>query len=81
MKRLTMPAMTALIFGLPALGLASTAADANADGVLSLEEVMVAHPEVTQETFASMDANDDGVLDADEVAIAQEAGLLPASDG
>lgn len=81
MKRLTMPAVTALILGLPTLGWASTAADANDDGVLSLEEVMVAHPEINPETFASMDANDDGVLDADEVGVAQEAGLLPASDG
>jgi hypothetical protein len=79
MKPMTMPALAALILSLPALAVAET--DANADGVLTLEEVLVAHPELTEESFASMDANGDGVLDADEVAIAQEAGILPASDG
>jgi len=33
------------------------------------------------ETFVRMDANGDAVLDSEEVAAAQQAGLLPASDG
>jgi hypothetical protein len=38
-------------------------------------------PEVNADTFSAMDANGDGALDADEIAIAQEAGLLPPSNG
>lgn len=81
MKPMTMPALAAMILSLPALAWAASDADANGDGVLTLEEVLVAHPEVTDEAFGTMDANGDGVLDADEVAVAQEAGILPASDG
>ena len=31
--------------------------------------------------FAAMDLNADGAVDGDEFAAAQEAGLMPASDG
>lgn len=57
---------------------AATEADANGDGVLTLDEVQAVMPDVTVETFSAMDLNDDGALDAAEVQAAQEAGLMPA---
>lgn len=54
-------------------------ADTDGDGMLSLGEVMAAHPALTEETFAAMDGNGDGLLDADEVQAATDAGLMPAS--
>ena len=81
MKHMTLTALAALTLGLPGLAFAAADADANGDGLLSLEEVLVAHPDLTEANFVAMDVNADGVLDADEAAAAQEAGLLPASDG
>lgn len=68
-------------FGLATTALASTAVDANGDGLLTIEEVQAAFPEVGADTFSEMDANADGALDSAEVAAAQEAGLIPATDG
>lgn len=42
------------------------AADTDIDGVLSLEEVLVMHPEATEETFIAADADGDGVLSEEE---------------
>ena len=38
------------------------AADTNVDGVLSLDEVLLMHPEATEETFIAADVDGDGVL-------------------
>ncbi len=67
--------------GLATAALASTAVDANGDGMLTIEEVQAAFPEVGADTFSAMDTNADGALDSAEVAAAQEAGLMPPSDG
>lgn len=74
-------ALAAVALALPTLAAAQSAADANGDGVLTIEEVQAVVPEVNTDTFSAMDANGDGALDADEIAIAQEAGLLPPSNG
>ena len=52
--------------------------DANADGMVTFDELVAAMPDVTEETFTLADANQDGMIDADEFATAQETGLLPA---
>ena len=67
----------------PALASAQDAAslDVNGDGVLTIDEVQAGYPEVTSDMFMAMDLNADGALDADEVAAAQEAGLMPPTDG
>ncbi len=67
--------------GLPAVVQAQSSADANGDGVLTIEEVQAVMPEVDTDKFAAMDANGDGALDADEITVAQEAGLLPPTNG
>ncbi|MCL3883582.1 EF-hand domain-containing protein [Marivita sp. GX14005] len=73
----------ASLVALPVAAMAAdyTAADANADGMLSLEEVQAVMPEMTADTFAAADADGDGMLNQDELAAAQSEGLLPASDG
>lgn len=56
--------------------------DTDGDGLVSFEEMLVAVPAVTEETFTSLDTNADGALDSDEYAAAEEAGTLPVeSDG
>lgn len=81
MKPQTLAVLSALAVGLPTLAAAQSAADTNGDGVLTIEEVQAVVPDVDADTFSAMDANADGVLDVDEIAIAQEAGLLPPSNG
>ncbi|MEM6759652.1 MAG: hypothetical protein AAF601_09270 [Pseudomonadota bacterium] len=73
----------ALLAVTPALALAQAAADldTNADGVLTLDEVQVGYPDITVDTFTAMDLNADGALDGEEVAAAEEAGILPPSQG
>ena len=79
MKKILLSA--AITTGLAAASWASSDVDANGDGFLTLDEVQAIYPEITAETFSAMDANADGALDQTEVAAAQEAGLMPASDG
>ncbi|KIC16764.1 MULTISPECIES: calcium-binding protein [unclassified Leisingera] len=50
--------------------------DADGNGTFSLEELQLAFPELTAETFATIDANADGEADAEEVTAAMEAGVL-----
>ncbi|WP_420587021.1 hypothetical protein [Ruegeria sp.] len=81
MKPQKLAAVTAITLALPALAVAQSAADTNGDGVLTIEEVQAVMPDVDAEGFSAMDANGDGALDADEIAVAQEAGLLPPTNG
>lgn len=68
---------------LPALAISQVASslDVNGDGVLTIDEVQASYPEMSADSFSVMDLNADGALNADEVAAAQEAGLMPATDG
>ena len=69
-------ALSLLLVTTPAL----FAQDANEDGMVTLDELVAAYPDVTEDAFNQADANADGALDADELAAAQEAGILPAGD-
>lgn len=53
-------------------------ADADGDGMVTLEELLAVYPTVTEETFAAADTDADGMLSAEELAAAQEVGLIPA---
>ncbi len=55
--------------------------DTNGDGLLTVEEVQAVYPEMTAEQFSQIDVNADGAIDDAELGAAQEAGLIPASDG
>ena len=50
--------------------------DADGNGSFSMEEMMAAYPDLTEELFGEIDMNDDGEIDADELAAAQAAGQL-----
>ena len=64
-----------------AMGAGAAEVDANGDGILSIAEVQAVYPDVTTDQFSTMDLNGDGGLDAEEVVAAQEAGLMPATQG
>jgi len=64
-----------------AMGQGASELDTNGDGVLTIDEVQASFPDVSSDMFTAMDLNADGALDADEVAAAQEAGLMPPTDG
>ncbi|PSL20688.1 hypothetical protein [Shimia abyssi] len=72
---------TALTLIIAASVHAQSNADANGDGLLTIEEVVAVYPDLTNDVFSAMDTNGDGVLDADEVGAAQDAGLMPPADG
>jgi Ca2+-binding EF-hand superfamily protein len=52
--------------------------DSDGNGMYSFNEMLVAYPTLTEETFVTIDANGDGGIDAEELAAATEAGILPA---
>ncbi len=57
------------------------ALDANGDGMLTVDEVQAAYPEVTADQFSQIDVNGDGAIDDAEMGEAQANGLLPADEG
>jgi hypothetical protein len=50
--------------------------DADANGIFSLEEMQVAMPDLTAETYAAVDTNADGGVDATELTAALAAGTI-----
>lgn len=72
----------AYALGMSALATAAFAdmssVDANADGMVSMEEAQAAYPEMTAEQFSEIDSNGDGAIDDSEMTAAIDAGLLPA---
>ena len=81
MKKTLITTLTALGLTLPAVAFGATEVDTNGDGVLTIDEVQAVFPEITTEAFTAMDVNADGALDDDEVVAAQEAGMMPATEG
>jgi len=79
MKQTFLTAIAVIGIGATAYAMSETASalDANADGLLTVEEVQAGLPDVTAEGFAAMDANGDGALDSDEVTAAETSGLMP----
>lgn len=79
MTKLYMPLAAVVALGLStSILLAQEAMDADGDGLLTYAEMLVAIPELTEETFVAMDVNEDGAIDAEELAAGREAGLVPA---
>ncbi len=78
MKLITKTTVAAIALMSASAAFAQLAADANGDGVLTIDEVQAAYPDITAESFSTMDLNADGALDEAEVQSAQEAGLMPA---
>lgn len=69
------------VVALSAAAWAQSDLDTNGDGMLTLDEVQAAYPDVTAEDFSAMDTNADGALSDDEVKAAIDAGQMPASEG
>ncbi len=57
------------------------AIDVNGDGMYSFPELQAALPEMTEDEFVAVDTTGDGLLDADEIAVAEQAGILPPTNG
>ena len=74
-------ALTLTVLSLATTGFAMSDADANADKVLSMEEMKAAYPEISEDQFALADANSDGVLTEQELSDAVQAGVLPDLGG
>ena len=53
--------------------------DADADGLITCEEMLAVVPGTTEEAFAALDADADGAVDEAELAAAVEAGLVRRS--
>jgi len=74
--------VAAVLLSAPVFALAIDAeTDLNADGLLSFSEMQTAMPELTEEMFILIDLTEDGLIDADELAAAEDAALLPVTDG
>lgn len=82
MNRTTIALSGALAAGLALAGLQAMARDAlpvqdaDGNGIFSLEEMQVAMPDLTAETYAAVDTNADGGVDAAELAAALTAGTI-----
>lgn len=82
MKKIVIQAATATALS-ATIALAATAVsaqsemDTDGDGLLSYNELLAAHPDMTEEGFVAMDTNADGAVDGDELKVAGDAGLLP----
>jgi Ca2+-binding EF-hand superfamily protein len=61
---------TAILLAGAGTAMAEDMLDANADGMITLDELLAVYTDVTEEQFIQADANGDGVLDADELAAA-----------
>lgn len=55
-----------------------TVEDTDGNGSYSMEELMAAYPDLTEDLFGEIDADGDGEVSVDELTAAQEAGQLPA---
>lgn len=79
--RFTMTGLGAALILAATAGAVSAAGemDTDGDGMYSFNELLVAYPALTEETYGTIDANGDGGIDDAELASALDAGILPAS--
>jgi hypothetical protein len=52
--------------------------DTDGNGSYSMEELMVAYPDLTEDVFAEVDADGDGAVSMEELTAAQDAQILVA---
>ena len=77
----TITRITLVAAFLPVAAVAQAMLDANEDGMVSLDELQLVHPEVDSDTFMQADSDGDALLSAEELAAAQDAGLIPTQEG
>ena len=73
---LTLGALSA--FAVAQANAQTVVADVDGNGVYSMEELVAAFPELTEEVFKAVDTDADGALSPDELKAAQDAGNIPA---
>lgn len=79
MTRLITTTFAALILATPVMAMSEI--DSDGDGFLTLAEMQAAYPDMSEEMFTAIDINGDGVVNAEEVSAAEDASLLPKTDG
>lgn len=79
MKPITYVAIPLLALATAAFAMSArnAALDVNGDGVLTLDEVQAAYPDITTEGFSAMDTDADGTLSDTEITAAEDSGSLP----
>lgn len=81
MKRVLLTLPVALIAGSAFAMDADPVIDTDGDGVYSYPEMDAVFDDMTEDLFTQIDVNQDGAIDTTEFAAAQEAALLPMTDG
>jgi len=79
MTRLISTTLAAVLLATPVVAMSEV--DSDGDGFLTLAEMQAAYPDMSEEMFTAIDTNGDGVVNAEEMAAAEDASLLPATDG
>ncbi len=81
MKSISIVMTTVLgLVALPALAQdAPEIADTDGNGTWSMDELLVAYPDMTADTFTTIDANADGAVDQAELAAGIADGTLPSA--
>ncbi len=75
-KALTLAPVFALTFS--AAAFAAAHLDTDGDGAYSMDELTVAYPDMTEETFAAIDADASGTVTEEELQAAVDAGTVAA---
>lgn len=73
--------VVAMTFAALAMSQVAYSREVKGDGLMTIDEVQASFPVMSTDSLSGMDLNADGAPDADKVAAAQEAGLMPATDG
>ncbi|PLW78370.1 calcium-binding protein [Cohaesibacter celericrescens] len=81
MKKTLIAASIVMAIASPALADEATMIDANEDGNVTLDELQLAYPDITniEQVFATIDVDADGLISKDELTAAQDSMILPKS--
>lgn len=71
----------AILFGAATIAQAMDPIDADGDGVLNMDEVKAASPDVSEDMFNEADTDNDGVLSVQELSAAISTGVMPKLGG
>lgn len=71
----------AAALGLAGAAIAQSVEDTDGDGAFSMEELMVAYPDLSEDGFIQIDTDGDLLVSPDELAEAQASGVLPETAG
>ena len=78
MTKFALAFVTVSAFAAAAAQAETAVTDTDGNGLFSMEEMIIAYPDMTPEVFKAADADADGSLSADELKAAQTAGTIPS---